>query len=301
MAAGMGSRYGGLKQLEPFGPNGETLLEYSIYDAKQAGFDRCVFIIRKDIESAFKEQLVKCFAHQIDCDFVFQDLDDLPQGSRQNGQVAAKRQKPWGTGHAVWATRCKVSGPFAVINADDFYGRSGFVALAKFLNHIQKGECLQTHHALIGYRLSNTLSKHGKVARGLCQTSSDGRLISVEEHTGIEITDSGIVSRNSDAKQMLRGDAIVSMNFWGFNVSFFDCLEQHFIRFLEQNRDDPNAEFYLPFVVDSELAAANAQVDVLTSDAQWFGVTYPQDKEYVQQQIDTLIAEKIYPKCLWHS
>ena len=294
MAAGMGSRYGGLKQLESFGSSGETLLEYSLYDALRAGFTRCIFVIRRDIEALFRGTVINRFDGVIECDVVYQEQDDVPSGFDLN----VERQKPWGTGHAVWAARSAISGPFAVINADDFYGRDGLSKLAEFLKEMGTNS-RQERCALVGYALENTLSDFGKVARGVCQVDSDDHLKTVVENTGIERTNRGIISRLDGEELSLTGKEIVSMNLWGFGASFFDCLERHFLTFLNSQGHDAKSEFYLPFVVDAELQAGRALVDVLETKSRWFGVTYPNDKAFVRQQVAQLVSEGVYPQKLW--
>lgn len=293
MAAGMGSRYGGLKQVEGFGPHGETLLEYSLYDAMNAGFTRAVFIIRRDLETLFREKVMARFAHRLDCTCVFQELTDLPEGV----SPPAERQKPWGTGHAVLAARGAVRTPFAVINADDYYGQAAFGAMAAFLS---EADVSKANYALCGYRLRQTLSEHGTVSRGLCLLDETGSLISVTEHTKLESDGhGGALSHQPDGEVPLSGDSLVSMNFWGFTPIFFSSLRDRFAAFIAEKGSEPKAEFYLPSAVDHDLRRASTQVKVLPTESSWFGVTYPEDQPRVAQAIAERIARGEYPRELW--
>ncbi len=293
MAAGMGSRYGGLKQLEGFGPGGETLLEYSLHDALNAGFTRAVFIIRKDIEVLFREKVIARFEHKVACECVFQELDKLPAGHTPPDG----RQKPWGTGHAVLMAIAAVSGPFAVINADDFYGRQAFEQLAGFLKERTNDEA---RYALCGYRLRNTLSEHGTVSRGICAAHADGRLASVTEHTKIALeADRRIVSSRESGDELLTGEEFVSMNLWGFTPELFSSLQEQFEAFLQERGGELKSEFYLPFAVDADLQAGRASADLLPTESKWFGVTYPEDRERVQQAVQGMVTAGEYPASLW--
>ncbi len=282
LAAGMGSRYGGLKQLDPVGPAGETILDYAVFDALRAGFRRVVFIIRRDFAEAFETQIGARYAGRVPVDYVFQSLDRLPAGF----SVPAGREKPWGTGHAVWCAREALSGPFAVINADDFLGRDPYVQLAAAL---QEGGA---EHAMVGYRLGNTLSEHGAVSRGVCDVAPDGQLRAVVEHTGILAEEVG-------PGRKYRGDETVSMNCWAFRPSFLEGLDRQLHTFLAQRGQEPKAEFYLPAAVSAELALGRMVVRVRRTAASWFGVTYREDKPRVQALLTGLVAQDEYPARLF--
>ncbi len=296
LAAGMGSRYGGLKQIDPVGPSGERIIDYSIYDARRAGFDRVVFVIRKDMEDAFRDGIGRDMEARLDVGYAFQSLDDLPSPHTP----PPGREKPWGTGHAVHAARHMVKHPFAVINADDFYGRRAFELLADHLTKTDGGSAPPTY-AMIGYQLQQTVSSHGTVSRGLCRTDDDDHLISIEEVTAIEKTKEGIFSRNSDGSiRGIDGLTPVSMNCWGFFPSLFEQLESDFLRFLQQHGSQPKSEFYLPGSVSDMIAERTATVKVLTTPDQWFGVTYREDKPLVTAGIQSLVDARVYPTSLWH-
>lgn len=290
LAAGMGSRYGGLKQLDPVGPSGETILDYAVFDAIRAGFDRVVFVIRRDFEAEFRTQVVAKYAGRVRVDTVFQAPDALPAGH----VLPAGREKPWGTGHAVWCAREAVREPFAVIGADDFFGRDAFVQLAGFLGRTTAAAGGPEAYAMVGYRLGNTLSEHGSVSRGVCEVDGDGRLRSVVEHTGIRRDETG------PGKRYL-GDETVSMNCWAFAPSLFGALDRQFADFLDRKaQDNPlKAEFYLPEAVSEQIAAGEASVSVLPTTASWFGVTYREDKPRVQASLSALVAAGEYPAKLF--
>lgn len=290
LAAGMGSRYGGLKQVDPMGPAGETVLDYSVYDAVRAGFDRVLFIIRRDFEAEFRASVGARFAGRVQVDYVFQALDALPAGHA----LPAGRVKPWGTGHAVWCAREALSGPFAVVNADDFYGAGSFARLAKFLRAAEAAKTATPEFAMVGFRLANTLSEHGAVSRGVCAVGADGALTGIEEHTGILAAEVG-----AGAGCKYQPDTIVSMNCWGFTADFLPQLDARWREFLVANGASEKAEFYLPFAVNDLLRAGAARVHVLPTDDQWFGVTYREDKPRVQTAIATLVASGAYPSPLW--
>ncbi|MGF1452287.1 MAG: NDP-sugar synthase [Opitutales bacterium] len=293
MAAGMGSRYGGLKQLDGFGPGGETLLEFSLYDAQLAGFDRAVFVIRRDLQGVFREKVLSRFEHAITCCCVFQELDNLPGGHRP----PPGREKPWGTGQAVLAARGTVEGPFAVINADDYYGRQSFEQVAEYLRNQDPS---QPGYALCGYRLRNTLSEHGSVSRGLCLLDEGGHLLSVTEHPKLESDGRGnALSQQPDGEVPIRGDTLVSMNFWGFTPVFFDSLAEQFRSFLDARGAELKSEFYLPAAVDTDLRAGRAQVAVLPTESTWFGVTYPEDRARVAASVSAKVEAGDYPQALW--
>ncbi|MDA3930731.1 MAG: nucleotidyltransferase [Prolixibacteraceae bacterium] len=291
LAAGMGSRYGGLKQLDEIGPNGEAIIDYSLFDAIRAGFGKVVFIIRRDFEEAFKAQFDHKLIGNIEVEYVFQELNDLPDGFT----IPEGREKPWGTGHAIRAARNAVTTPFAAINADDFYGAEAYATCATFLNN----EVSPTLCSMVGYRLDNTLSDHGSVSRGLCVCNEKQNLVDIEELTKITKEDSGIVYLKNETQHPLKGDETVSMNFWGFHQTLFNHLEEGFIEFLKEEGNELKSEFFIPFHVDDLIKANKTQVKVLTSNANWFGVTYKEDKPVVVEKIKELIEAGKYPKKLW--
>jgi len=288
MAAGMGSRYGGLKQMDPVGPNGEWILEYSIYDAIQAGFEKVIFIISKAIEADFKETIGKKLMGRIDIDYVIQSLEDIPL------KVPKGRIKPWGTAHAVYACRHLIHGPFAVINADDFYGRDAYLKVYK---HLMSDS---GNFALIGYELKNTVTENGGVARGLCHIEDD-KLVDIVERTHIEKRAQGIVYLEDDKCFELDASSLVSMNLWGFTRTLIDELDIGLKIFLEENlsHNPLKCEYYLPSLVDTMIKAQKIQVDVIKTNEKWFGVTYAGDKILVETSIETLIEKEIYPRKLW--
>ena len=285
LAAGMGSRYGGLKQLDPVGPSGETILDYSVHDALRAGFARVVFVIRRDFEALFREKIGAKYAGRIPVDYVFQSLDALPPGFTP----PAGREKPWGTGHATWCARNAIREPFAVINADDFYGADSFNRLAAFLRTARPDEA-----ALAGFELARTLSENGAVSRGVCDVS-DGSLRSVTEHTGILPADVG-------PGRPLSPTTMVSMNCWGFTPAIFPLLDARFRAFLETTPPEAlaaKAEFYLPASISSLIAEARLRVRVLPTASDWFGVTYREDRPQVVAALAALIASGAYPAKLF--
>ena len=289
MAAGFGSRYGGLKQIDPVGPHGETIMDYSIHDAIAAGFDKLVFVIRRDIEEPFRKSIGARYEQRIGVEYVFQELDKLPEGFA----VPPQRQKPWGTGHAILMGKEAVKGPFAVINADDFYGPKSFQVLGA---HLAAGT---REYAMVGFILNKTLSEFGSVARGVCQIF-DGCLQSVTELTGIE--KDGAAAKYPDGAGSFRpltGAEIVSMNMWGFNPTVFGHLETAFAKFLTQHAASEKGEFYIPTVVNELAASGREKVRVLSSPDSWFGVTYREDRPRVSESIRHLIAEGVYPEKLW--
>jgi len=285
LAAGMGTRYGGLKQLDPVGPSGETILDYAVYDAIQAGFGKVVFVIRKDFEEAFRTQVGAKYAGKIEVDYSFQSLDILPD----DAVVPEGREKPWGTGHAVWCAHEEVGfAPFAVINADDFLGRDAFDQLIKFLAEPD------ADHAMVGYRLDNTLSEQGSVSRGVCEVDYDNLLETVVEHTGISREDVG-----DDEK--FTGEEIVSMNCWAFRTPFWEALDEQWRLFAKTLLDVPNSEFYLPAAVAAEIEAGHMSVRVRPTSAEWFGVTHREDKPKVQAALAKMVADGDYPSPLFRS
>ncbi|MBP5227971.1 MAG: NTP transferase domain-containing protein [Kiritimatiellae bacterium] len=295
LAAGMGSRYGGLKQVDPVGPGGETIMDYSVFDAVRAGFGRVVFVIRRDFEAVFRERIGAKYAHAVEIDYAFQDKADLPAGFT----LPPDREKPWGTAHAVRAARGAVDTPFAAINADDFYGRDAFQKVADFLAAPQpSGGPL--HFAMVGYKLDLTLSDNGSVARGICHVDEAGRLTSVVEMTKLVRTPEGAENREDPAAPVrLTGQERVSMNLWGFTPALFDVLESRFPVWLEAHQGQPKAEWYIPFVVDELIHEGKAEVTVLPTDSSWFGVTYREDKPFVVGEIAKLIQAGEYPETLW--
>lgn len=269
MAAGMGSRFGGLKQLAPVGPNGEIILDYSVFDATKAGFGKTVFIIKKAIEKDFREVIGKRIEKLCDVEYVFQEVDNIPGGFSFEG-----REKPWGTGHAILCAKDKVNTPFAVINADDFYGRGAFLAIGEHLKN-GGGTCM------VGYKLMNTLTENGTVSRGICDVEN-GFLKSVTEHTALD--------KNSPFPM----DSVVSMNLWGFKPAIFDEIEKQFIEFLSNVTDTKKQEFYIPSVVDRMIKEKGENVTVLTTDERWYGVTYKEDTDSVRAAIKNLQDSGMY-------
>ena len=290
MAAGMGSRYGGLKQLETLGPGGATLLDFSLYDAVKAGFGKIVFIIRRDIEDDFKKIVGKKWESRVPVRYVFQELGMVPEGFR----VPPIRQKPWGTGHAIWVAQGAIQEPFAVINADDFYGRESFRVLAKFLKGIKNPG--KPEFSMVGFILKKTLSEHGSVSRGVCQKSPQGFLRKVEERTQIGMAGKSYFYLDAQGKKHpLKGAETVSMNMWGFTPVLFDELGRRFKDFLKEKGQEEKSEFLIPRVIDELVHEKRARVKVLRTKDQWFGVTYPQDKDLVREKLTRLIAQKRYP------
>ena len=293
LAAGIGSRYGGLKQIDSVGPNGEVVLDYSVYDALRAGFGKIVFVIRRDIETDFKEIVGRKYEGKAEVRYVFQELGRLPSGY----SVPAERTKPWGTAHATLVAEEVIEEPFAVINADDYYGVSAFRLMGDYLSRQSEGG---TDYAMVGFALRDTLSEHGHVARGICQCDDRGKLVRVEERTKIIKAGCGATYIDEDgAPHPLSGDEVVSMNFWGFTPNCLEYTEQLFESFLEENASNPKSEFFIPLIVNGFLKEGTASVEVLTSEAKWFGVTYKEDKEMVKGEIMKLKDANIYPENLW--
>lgn len=293
LAAGIGSRYGGLKQIEAVGPGGEIVIEYSVFDALRSGFDRVVCVIRRDIEADFRALVAARFERHVRVDYVYQDLQDLPAGLA----MSPERRKPWGTAHAVRACRDVVREPFAVINADDFYGRRSFESLGGFLKGVTVTD---SRYSMVGFTLSNTLSEHGHVARGVCEVDAAGMLRRVVERTHIERATEGIVfTDGAGTRHVLTGDERVSMNMWGLTPALFPALEREFRAFVVRFGLDPKAECYLPTVIDTLVGENAATVQVLETPEAWFGVTYPQDKGVVVQGIRQLVDANVYPGKLW--
>lgn len=290
LAAGMGSRYGGLKQIDPVGPAGETIIDYSVFDALRAGFGKLVFVIRRDIETQFKEIVGARFESRIPVEYVFQELDKLPA----EFSVPAGRTKPWGTAHAILMGTGTVREPFAAINADDFYGAESYRLLAQ---HLQAGT---PDYAMVGFILRNTLSDFGSVARGVCQVDPENYLQGVVELTKIERDGAGARDTNPAGNVInLSGDEAVSMNMWGFTPTIFPQLQKGFQEFLERHGWDMKSEFYIPSAVNSLVVARQARVKVLRTQASWFGVTYREDRPRVVESVRQLIARGDYPEKLW--
>lgn len=291
MAAGMGSRYGGLKQIDPIGPHGEIVIDYSVFDAIRAGFGRVVFIIRRDIESAFREVVESHIRGRIPVDYAFQALEDVPGDFR----VPEGRQKPWGTAHAIRACRDVVREPFGVINADDFYGRDSFAALADALARRRPDE---RSYVLVGFELANTLSEHGAVSRGVCEVRA-GRLVQVTERTKIERR-GGVIEADIDGRMLpLAKDTVVSMNMWGFTPALFPQLEAAFAAFLKEQGNQLKSECYIPSVVDGLIKRGEATADVVNTSSRWLGMTYTEDKPIVRDGLRALISRGEYPERLW--
>lgn len=293
LAAGMGSRYGGLKQLDPLGPNGETIMDYSIYDAMQAGFGKVVFVIRKDFEDDFRNKILSKYEGHIPVEVVFQSTDALPEGFI----CPADRTKPWGTNHAVLMGKDVIKEPFAVINADDFYGRDAFAVMAKELmrERDKKGD-----YCMVGFRVGNTMTENGSVARGVCATK-DGYLSSIVERTSISYNDDHEIVFNDEngVECKLQSNTPVSMNLWGFTPDYFDYSEAEFVKFLEKDLNTPKAEFFIPYVIDDLINSGVATVKVLDTDSKWFGVTYAADRPGVVAKFAELHDNGTYPDKLF--
>jgi dTDP-glucose pyrophosphorylase len=297
MAAGIGSRYGGLKQVDSFGPSGEGVIDYAIFDALRAGFGKVVFIIRRDIEDLFREKIGRTIEPQIDTRYVYQELEALPAGF----EVPSDRKKPWGTAHALLSAKDAVAEPFAAINADDFYGRESFAVLGKFLAAATDRPGVQ-EYAMVGFVLVNTVTEHGHVARGVCTTTADGHLESIVERTRVETRNHGRIQFSDDDGQTWQDidpNSIVSMNMWGLTPSFLAEADARFADFLRNNIDNPKAEFFIPSVVNDLLDEGKARVNVLPTPSAWLGVTYPEDKPRVQSAIAQLVEAGEYPSPLW--
>ncbi len=292
LAAGMGSRYGGMKQLDRIGPSGETIMDYSVYDAIRSGFGKVVFVIRKSFEEAFREQVADKLKGKIPVEIAFQELSDLPGGYL----CPREREKPWGTGHAIWVAKDLIRENFAVINADDFYGREAISLMGRHLlsqSPLEKGK-----YSMVGYRLDNTLSEHGHVSRGVCQVDKQGMLLNVEEFKALEKAPGGNILSNGSPTH-LTTDEVVSMNFWGFGPDIFIHLEEKMKDFLATGIDSEKGEFFIPMVVDELIREGKARVRVLPSKSRWFGVTYKKDKDKAVKMLRQLINQGIYPERLW--
>jgi NDP-sugar pyrophosphorylase family protein len=291
LAAGMGSRYGGLKQLDSFGPNGETIIDYSLYDAIDAGFGKVVFIIRESFSEEFRARFDPILKGKIEVEYVNQELTTVPG----EFMVPKDRTKPWGTGHAVWVAHEVINEPFGVINADDFYGREAYFQLADYLRRPSN-----SNYSVVAYKLINTLSDHGTVNRGVCESNGNGKLLGVVECIKIGNEDGVISYPNEDGtSNLLDRDTLVSMNMWGFQPSYFDYTEESFSDFLSKHGQESKSEFYIPNVVDDLIQADTLAVDIVETNAGWFGVTYPDDKPHVMEAISQLIDKGVYPKSIW--
>ncbi|MBD5295328.1 MAG: nucleotidyltransferase [Bacteroides sp.] len=293
LAAGMGSRYGGLKQLDPLGPSGETIMDYSVYDAIRAGFGKIVFVIRHDFEDEFRKKVVEKYAGHIDAEVVFQELTALPEGFSPDPE----RTKPWGTGHAVLMGKDVIKEPFGVINADDYYGAESFNILADFLRSVEgkKGE-----YCMVGFRIENTLSENGSVSRGLCEVSEEGYLTGVNECHGICRKGDRLVHTLADGSEAdFPAGASVSMNFWGFTPDYFDYSMRDFLSFLNAHGKELKSEFYIPSVVNNLIGSGEAAVKVLQTPSKWFGVTFAADRQATVDQFRRLVDEGVYPEKLF--
>jgi dTDP-glucose pyrophosphorylase len=292
LAAGMGTRYGGNKQLDQVGPSGETIIDYSIFDAIRAGFGKIVFVIRRDIEDQVKERFVDRLKGKIKVDYAFQEITNLPSGA----QVSHERQKPWGTSHAILVTEKKIKGPFGVINADDYYGVESFKILHDFLVNDKDPNC----YSIVGYKLGNTLSDHGHVNRGVCKVNKKGLLVNIVETRQIEKTASGAVAPGPDGKTLqFTGDEVVSMNLWGFKPSCYEFLGKEFRNFINKHGMDLKSELDIPTSVDKSVKSGQITIKILMSNERWFGVTYREDKPYVVESINEMIKKGVYPLKLY--
>nr|WP_319999749.1 sugar phosphate nucleotidyltransferase [uncultured Draconibacterium sp.] len=292
LAAGMGSRFGGLKQVEPVGPNGEAIIDYTIFDAIRAGFGKVVFVIRESFADAFKEKFETKLSGKIDVEYVFQELDNLPEGF----SLPEGREKPWGTAHAILVAKNVINEPFCAINADDFYGKGAYRIMADFLNNSVQEQTF----SMIGYQLKNTLSEHGSVSRGMCTVNGNDNLVKiVETHNIFKKEGAAVTTAEDGSETPLTGNERVSMNFWGFHPSIFKTLESKFVQFLKTEIDKPKSEMYIPSVVFEMIEDNEAEVKVLKANSPWFGVTYKEDKPIVVNKINALIEEGVYPAKLW--
>lgn len=296
LAAGMGSRYGGLKQLDGLGPNGETIMDYSIYDAIKAGFGKIVFVIRKDFEDDFRQKVLSKYEGHIPAEVCFQAMDKLPEGFT----VPEGRQKPWGTNHAVMMAKGLIHEPFCVINCDDFYNRDAYMVMGKFLSELPEGS--KNRYSMVGFRVGNTLSENGTVARGICSKDNDGHLTEVVERTEIMRVDGKVCYKDEEGKWVaVEDNTPVSMNMWGFTPDFFEYSDEYFKEFLSdaKNMENLKAEFFIPLVVNNLIHEGTATVKVLDTTSKWFGVTYAADRQATVDRIQKLIEEGVYPNRLF--
>ncbi|MBQ1723584.1 MAG: nucleotidyltransferase [Muribaculaceae bacterium] len=294
LAAGMGSRYGGLKQLDGLGPHGETIMDYSIYDAIKSGFGKVVFVIRKDFEAEFREKILSKYENHIPTEVVFQSVNDLPEGFT----CPPERTKPWGTNHALLMGKDVINEPFAIINSDDFYGRNSFEVMAKELMSLEGNSA--GAYSMVGFKVGNTMSESGTVSRGVCETV-DGYLTTIVERTKIGYNENHEISfvDENDKEIILPADTPVSMNFWGFTPDYFKHSEEFFVKFLKENIDKPKAEFFIPSLVNELIVNGKARVKVLTTESKWFGVTYSEDRAGVVQKFAELHEQGVYPESLF--
>ncbi len=294
LAAGMGSRYGGLKQLDGLGPNGETIMDYSVFDAIRGGFGKIVFVIRKSFEQDFREKVLSKYENHIPVEVVFQDINDLPAGFT----CPEGREKPWGTNHAVLMGKDVINEPFAVINADDFYGRDSFAVLGKYLSELKDGQ--KNKYCMVGFRVGNTLSESGTVARGVCSTDANALLETVVERTEIMRIDRNVSYKDEDGNWVVIEDNTpVSMNMWGFTPDYFKYSEEYFIEFLKENISNLKCEYFIPLMVNKLITEKTATVEVLDTTSKWFGVTYAADRQSVVDKIQALINAGEYPEKLF--
>lgn len=292
LAAGMGSRYGGLKQIDGLGPSGETIMDYSVYDALRAGFGKVVFVIRKDFEEAFRKAVISKYADKVPCEVCFQSVDSVPEGCTYNPE----RTKPWGTNHAVLMAKDLIKEPFAVINADDFYGRESFQVLADYLKSV---EGTTGKYCMVGYRVANTLSENGSVSRGVCATDENGYLTDVVERTKIEKVGDKIIYTEDGVDTEISPNSPVSMNMWGFTPEYFEYVEKAFVEFLQTRGQELKSEFYIPTLVNDMIRSGEATCKVLDTTSKWFGVTYAEDRPQVVMKINNLVKEGVYPEKLF--
>lgn len=292
LAAGMGSRYGGLKQIDGLGPNGETIMDYSVFDALRAGFGKIVFVIREDFAEDFKRVVLAKYEGKVACEICFQSIDKVPAGY----SYTPERKKPWGTNHAVLMGKELIHEPFAVINADDFYGKESFAVLADFLREVADKH---DEYCMVGYRVANTLSDHGSVSRGVCETNAEGHLTNVVERTSIERKDGQIFFTDGGVDYPLADNTPVSMNMWGFTPEYFTYVEDAFKTFLQEHGQELKSEFYIPTLVNDLIVSGKATCKVLDTTAKWFGVTYSEDRQMVVDKIAALHNEGVYPSPLF--
>ena len=292
LAAGMGSRYGGLKQIDGLGPSGETIMDYSVYDALRAGFGKVVFVIRKDFEEAFRKAVISKYADKVPCEVCFQSVDKVPEGCTYNPE----RTKPWGTNHAVLMAKDLIKEPFAVINADDFYGRESFQVVADYLKSV---EGTTGKYCMVGYRVANTLSENGSVSRGVCATDENGYLTDVVERTKIEKVGDKIIYTEDGVDTEISPNSPVSMNMWGFTPEYFEYVEKAFVEFLQARGQELKSEFYIPTLVNDMIRSGKATCKVLDTTSKWFGVTYAEDRPQVVMKINNLVKEGVYPEKLF--
>ena len=293
MAAGLGSRYGGIKQLEQIGPSGECIMEYSIFDAIKTGFEKLVFVIKRSFEKDFTQKISNKWDKFIEIKHVFQEIDEVPESFK----LPSQRQKPWGTGHAVLSSRHIIQEPFSVINADDFYGREAFRAIA---DHLKQKNIPENEHCLVAYQLINTLSEFGSVSRGVCTIKND-YLTSIKEATHINKIDNHIYNKVDNRQLILPEDTLVSMNFWGFKPSIFDVMVEAFEKFLIRKGDNPDAEFFIAYPLDMGLKNHIFSIKVLKTKEKWMGITYPEDKKNIQNGVLNKVRTEIYPEHLVNS